>query len=372
MPRRPRESTKPWLILFILLSIIAHLMMILALLIVGQFIPKEKLDQAPQLAPSVSLSLEPPPPALVPPPAQRPKHQTFMLTQPDDSKPQQSPIISDNDNQLKSRDRIARNNDSVLPDMTGQNKRSLEFQDTTYAPQSKPQQASPQSQANKAEQQQQQKVAQKTPPPKQPSPSQTQVAQQQPPPDQPPPKPPPQPTPPKPTPPAAREVLDPNGLPVLPPINAPTIAPPDAADSAARMSKAQAARPPPSFKMNKSDNAGASGVFGDNSPQAMATALGRYKAQVYRAVGSRWYAKVNNALQLLPVGTVRIDYTIHSDGRIEITADPQGDASPVMMLHSISYNSMIEAAPFPPFSDALKREVGDSFSDYFVFSIYGG
>jgi hypothetical protein len=103
----------------------------------------------------------------------------------------------------------------------------------------------------------------------------------------------------------------------------------------------------------------------------MASDLGRYKARVYRAVGSRWYAKVANQLQVLGVGTVHITYTIYSDGHLEIRSDPDAGNPALMLLHSISINSMTEAAPFGSFSDAMKKQVGDSYTDDFSFSIYG-
>jgi hypothetical protein len=110
---------------------------------------------------------------------------------------------------------------------------------------------------------------------------------------------------------------------------------------------------------------------GDNSASAMATDLGRYKAKIYRAVGARWYDKVNKQIQVLGVGTVHITYTIHSDGRLEIVADPDSSNASLMLLHSLSLNAMLEAAPFEPFGDAMKRDVGESYTDDFTFSVYG-
>ena len=108
----------------------------------------------------------------------------------------------------------------------------------------------------------------------------------------------------------------------------------------------------------------------NTAPQTTATELWRYKVQVYRAVGSRWYAKARGSLlQVLPLGTVHITYTIFSDGHLEIKSDPDANNSTLMLLHSVSLNCMKEASPFPPFSDAMKKEVGRSFSDMFSFSI---
>ena len=149
---------------------------------------------------------------------------------------------------------------------------------------------------------------------------------------------------------------DPNGLPVLPPLSAPTIAPqtPETQPIVQPQHKASPASVP-SFAVYQSDVLGSIGQTGNNSPAAMATDLGRYKAKVYRAVGSHWYAKVANQLQVLGVGTVHITYTIYSDGRLEIRSDPDSGNPALMLLHSISLNSMTESAPFDPFSDADEK-----------------
>ena len=120
-----------------------------------------------------------------------------------------------------------------------------------------------------------------------------------------------------------------------------------------------------------SDISGAAGLPGDNTPAAMATDLGRYKAKVYRAVGARWYEKVNRQIQVLGVGTVHITYTIHADGHMEIVADPDSSNPSLMLLHTISLDSMLQSAPFDPFSESMKKQVGESYTDDFTFSVYG-
>jgi hypothetical protein len=167
------------------------------------------------------------------------------------------------------------------------------------------------------------------------------------------------------------------GLPVLPPINAPTIAPQTPVNPA-QQTKVQPAAPPPSFQLDKSDVSGSAGASGPNSVAANATALGRYKAKVYRAVGSRWYQKVGDQLQVLPVGAVRVQYTIYKDGTVT-TKVLDGGNSTMQLLLSISVNSIRESAPFDKFDDVpgLREELaktqggnGDSFTDDFSFSVY--
>jgi hypothetical protein len=101
----------------------------------------------------------------------------------------------------------------------------------------------------------------------------------------------------------------------------------------------------------------------------MQTELGRYKAKVYRAVGSRWYEKIGKQLQYIGVGSVHIQFTIYSDGTVS-TKVLDGGNSTLEMLLSNSRNSITEAAPFPPFTPGMLKQVGDSYTDDFTFSIY--
>jgi hypothetical protein len=323
---------------------------------VGRHTPKwpELAKDTPP--PEVTISLVPPPPPLPKP--------DFIPTEPQQgTPPQQAPLISDNDAILKSQNRTARAPDSPLPDVTGHKDRSLDLHTKPPSKLSKSQQPTPP--APQKQQQQAQKTAAKPnqatkPAPPEPSaihptdnPEKTHgdVAAKNKPPDQ---------------------EIDPNGFPVLPPIPAPTLAQQTPQTQPIPQIQRQATpRTVPSFAVYQSDVSGQAGAPGDNSPAAMATDLGRYKAKVYRAVGARWYEKVNSQIQVLGVGTVHITYRIYSDGRLEIISDPDAANPSLMLLHSISVNSMREAAPFDAFSDKLKKEVGDSYTDDFSFSIYG-
>ena len=135
-------------------------------------------------------------------------------------------------------------------------------------------------------------------------------------------------------------------------------------------SQRQEAQPAASNPEVEQDTHGSLGTHGDNSPAAMATELGRYKALVYRAVGSHWYPKVDKQFQLLPAGLVHVQFTIHKDGTVD-TKVLEGNEADLQLLTSISLNSIREASPFPPFTDSMIRDVGDSYTDDFTFSIYG-
>lgn len=362
--QRPRHSItlasvqpatrKRWLIALILFSLLVHALIVIAIVFVSRHTPKWEEPANPDQTPQVNLVLAPPPPA---------QHQPeFIPTEPQANAPHQdAPLISDNDVQLRSKNRTARDENSPLPDVTGQKDQSftLHSQAPSLSIKSNPSPPSPQ---QPKEQPQQQKTAQqpnKETKPEPPDPNainptdnpekgkdatkDKEVAEQ----------------------------YDPNGLPVLPAINAPTIQPQTPQTQLVPQTRAAPPHSVPSFAVYQSDVSGQAGAPGDNSPSAMATDLGRYKAKVYRAVGARWYEKVASQLQVLGVGSVRVTYTIYKDGTLTITADPDGANPSLMLLHSISINSMTEAAPFDPFTPAMIKEVGDSFTDDFSFSIYG-
>jgi hypothetical protein len=364
-PRRPltvgrEESSSPkaWLIALIICSLLLHVLVLLAIIFVGRHMPK-----APELAkdtppPEVTLSLVPP---LPPPPLQKPD---FIPTEPQQgTPPQQAPLISDHDAILKSRNQKSRAPDEPLPDVTGHKDHSLDLHSQAPSKLSKSQQPTPPA-PEKQQQQAQKNAAQPKEAPKtatfdpsaihptdNPEKTHGDATVKDKPSDQ---------------------EIDPDGLPVLPPIPAPTLAQQTPQTQPIPQIQRQASpQAVPSFAVYQSDVTGQAGAPGDNSPAAMATDLGRYKAKVYRAVGARWYEKVNSQIQVLGVGTVHITYTIYSDGHMVITGDPDGGNPSLMLLHSISVNSMREAAPFDAFSDKLKKEVGDSYTDDFSFSIYG-
>ena len=347
---RMGPSKKGWLIALILLSLLFHALIVLAFVFVGHRLPKFAKPTQPEKPPEVSLVLAQPPP----------HKPDFIPTQAQPNAPHvNQPLISDNDVALQSKNRVARDPNAPVPDVTGRKDHSFDLHTTPPSQEvkSNPSPPSPQSQ----QQPQQQKTAQQ--PNKATKPAETDPNAIHPtenpekgdatvkvkPDDQ---------------------QFDPNGLPVLPALSAPTIA----AQSPTPIPSPRSPSPPPSvssFAVYQSDIGGQAGAPGDNSPAAMATDLGRYKAKVYRAVGARWYDKVNSQIQVLGVGTVHVNYTIYSDGHMVITGDPDASNQALMLLHSISVLSMTEASPFDAFSDAMKKEVGDSFSDQFSFSIYG-
>jgi outer membrane biosynthesis protein TonB len=355
MPRQSRD--RPWVVIFILFSLLAHLLFVVAIVLISHFIPTPKFKSLPQEIASTTLSLQPQPP---PPPANPLHPRMFALTNPDDAKHAIRPIESDNDADLKSQSAVARNPDSLMPDIVRKNEHASAMQDAPNAPSKNPPRPGAPSSATGQQQQktQSQQQQNKPSPQTQPQPQQAQqpsptVSKQ------------PKPTNAKtPTAQLVQQQLDPNGLPVLPPISAPTMAP---------ASERQETPPASSVPEIADDAHGALGTHGDNSPAAMATAFGKYKAKVYRAVGSRWYPQVDKQFQILPVGIVHIQFTIHSDGTVD-TKVLEGDNASLQILCTISLNAIRESAPFDPFPAAMIQELGgaDSYTDDFTFSIYGG
>jgi protein TonB len=168
----------------------------------------------------------------------------------------------------------------------------------------------------------------------------------------------PKPAPPKPQP--QQQQVDPlTGLPVLPPISAQTMAPPN---------QPQPLAVAPSQQQVAGSVHGAIGRSGDASPAAMKTALGDYKQRIYEIVGSYWYPQIDKAFGTIGVGGVSIRFTIHKDGTLSDVQVTNGDNQ--MILRNISVGALRSPAPFPPFPDELVKEIGDNYTDEFSFSVY--
>ncbi len=356
LARGEPATRKRWLIALILFSLLMHVLIVLAIVFINRHTPKWQPPTPDEKPPEVNLVLAPPPT----PAGHKPE---FIPTEPQQNATHQpSPFISDHDARLQSKNRTARNKEAPLPDVTGRKDPSLDLHSQAPSPlvKSNPSPPAPEQPKEKPQKQKPAPKPNKATKPAPPNPDATQPTDN--------PSTGRQPVTEKPS----DQQYDPNGLPVLPALNAPTLQPQTPQTEV--IQQTQRAAPPrsvPSFAVYQSDVTGQAGAPGDNSPAAMATDLGRYKAKVYRAVGALWYSKVNNQLQVLGVGTVHISYTIYADGTLRITADPDGGNPALMLLHSLSINSMTEAAPFDHFSDAMRKQVGDSYSDDFSFSIYG-
>jgi len=333
----PESSTFKWVSIFVLLSLLAHVLIISVILLITLFVPVPKIIPPEPPPPTVSLSLLSPPPPTMP-------HKPIFIPTPADTSTPHKPqnVESAYDHVLTSKNQTPRKPDTPMPDITGKPHNN----DLNTKPQvqntQKPEVSSTPPTAKSTE------AGKPTPPQPKPQDAKT------PPPPKPPP---PAPKPLKPPPPQ----LDPNGFPVLPPLSAPTLAPPN--------SGAPSLAPAPSDRQQAADVHGAIGQSGDNSPAAMATELGKYKQYVHTAVGSWWYPDINQHFGTIGVGTVHIQFTIHSDGTITDVTVLEGDNLEILKV--ISKHALIAPAPYKPFSDAMIKQVGDSYTDDYEFSIYG-
>lgn len=336
--REPEDRTLKWVIIFIALSLLLHVVIITGILLITRYIPPPKFVPNEPKEDKVTLSL-------LPSPAPPPPKPIFVPTQPQQNVPHtQQQIESANDVLLQSRSKAARDNNSIMPDVEGKpHAPDMRNSPMVKAP-PKPQVATSQPTPRQAQPQK--------PTPPSPNP---QLA----------PKVVPRPLPPQPraTPATSQKPepqVDPDtGLPVLPPIQAQTMSTPDQAVPLA---------PAPSQEQVAGSIHGAIGRPGDNSPAAMATDLGKYKQNIYSVVGSYWYPAVTDKFGTIGVGEVTIQYTIHSDGTLTDVKVLEGDDQ--MILRDISLEALRHPAPFPAFSPAMIKEVGDSYTDQFTFSTY--
>ncbi|MCE0521746.1 MAG: hypothetical protein LV480_02420 [Methylacidiphilales bacterium] len=337
------SATARWVAIFVLLSLLAHAIIIAIILLITIFMPVPKIIVPVPASPTVSLSLVPPAPA-------PPRKPIFIPTTPDANAPhKEQPIESANDTELKSRSKVARAK-SIMPDVIGkEHANDLNTSPSVQAP--------PTPQVSSTPPTPKQARPEKPTPPQPKAP----VAKQNPA------------KPAKPTPPTPQTKpqpqLDANGLPVLPPLNIPTMA---------QVNPALASPPPTPVQPQQAGSVhGALGMQGANSPAAMATELGRYKQYLYSVVGSYWYPAVDKSFQVLPVGIVRIRFTLHSDGTLTDVVVLEGNQANLQLLMSISKNALVSPAPYKPFPPGMIKELikeqggdGSTYTDDFSFSVY--
>ena len=101
-------------------------------------------------------------------------------------------------------------------------------------------------------------------------------------------------------------------------------------------------------------------------PTIDSSELTAYKAKLYHAIEVRWKEKVAEESLIIPAGKVRIQYTVLADGTITTKVLDPGTDSEIVLLN-VSVRSIEEVSPFFPFSDAVRKETGGSYTDTFVF-----
>jgi outer membrane biosynthesis protein TonB len=349
------STTAKWVVLFVVLSLLAHAILLIAIVFLSKHIPAPSIPQQ-EPAPTTTIQLIQPPPQAAP-------KTIFMPTHPqkDVPPPKNSLVESDNNTKLSSESKTSRKPDTIMPDIVSPAKHSSSMDTSPSAPPTKAQDSQTTPPAPKPDEAKPQPQPPTPPQPPQPKPDPSKTP---PTPDKAPPAPKPTPAPPAKTPPPP---VDENGLPVLPAINAQTLAP-----QTSSTQQAQVAAPPPSMAIVPANLQGMAGISGQPSPEAMKTALGAYKARFYAAVGSQWYSKLSpSQLQLIGVGSVCVHYTIYKDGTIRtwvVSSEASNSSSPILL--PLSESSIRAVSPFIPFPPAMVKQVGDSYSDDFTFSVY--
>ncbi len=104
-------------------------------------------------------------------------------------------------------------------------------------------------------------------------------------------------------------------------------------------------------------------------PKVPLTEEERYRAEVYRAVGSHWIQGLGKIILDITDDEVRIEYTILSDGSVQTMVLERGTDVRKRFLN-VSLKAIQEAAPFSQFSPPLKKKWGESYNDYFIFSLH--
>lgn len=88
------------------------------------------------------------------------------------------------------------------------------------------------------------------------------------------------------------------------------------------------------------------------------TEVDRYKAVVYKAIGSAWYEAVEKNKSALSVGEIRIKFHVHSNGTLdEITMTHDGGVTDA--ARNICLEAIRRANSFPAFTPRMIQQVGD-------------
>lgn len=128
--------------------------------------------------------------------------------------------------------------------------------------------------------------------------------------------------------------------------------------------------PPMEFMAQKrrSNLPGGATLGPEDSFGANETDLGRYKRKLYEAIGSRWYAYVENAGSNINIGEVTITFRVSAKGKFsEITVANGVETS---SLTAVSKRSIFEAENLiGPFPESMQRQLGDYYDEKITFTV---
>ncbi len=143
------------------------------------------------------------------------------------------------------------------------------------------------------------------------------------------------------------------------------------AKAAQQQTTSNPSQPSSSFTAQKRANTieGGAAPDLDSSIGAQESEMGRYKAKVFRAIGSRWYIYVNKDSGIVSIGTVRIKFFIRSDGVITDLQILEGKQ--LSGLLAVSRRSIMEVSgQLEPFSQSMKEQLGNGYWEEVSFTIY--
>ena len=129
--------------------------------------------------------------------------------------------------------------------------------------------------------------------------------------------------------------------------------------------------PAASFSAQKRANTiqGGAAPGDDSSIGAEESEMGRYKAKVFRAIGSRWYIYVNRDSGLIGLGSVRVKFFIRSDGVITEMQILEGKQ--LSGLLAVSRRSIGEVSgQLEPFPQSMKDQLGNGYWEEVSFTVY--
>lgn len=104
----------------------------------------------------------------------------------------------------------------------------------------------------------------------------------------------------------------------------------------------------------------------DAVPASPGSELDRYEKYVYGIVASRWRSETEMAFGSIPGGHLIVGFTVHSNGTLADLSITDGARD--LELASMCKWVLMTSAPFNPFSDKLRAEVGEYYNDAYIFT----
>ncbi len=92
-----------------------------------------------------------------------------------------------------------------------------------------------------------------------------------------------------------------------------------------------------------------------------------YKLYTRKVLDSHWRREMKINQTSLWFGQVTIHCIVHSDGSLSGLTVTVGDTTG--LLKTVSRQSLLESAPFKPFTQTMIKEVGYTYPDDFVFHV---